>query len=716
MSIVGTDGNDRLEGTSGDDVIEARGGDDTVEVTTGNDTVDGGEGEDELYLAPEYLPYQSFTLTGTSLTGSDGTTEFSNIEYFSLNYYYSNTSVDLDASAWGDNPNAADGVDITLYADFSTIIGSSLDDSFRIDGVGHTVVGGDGDDSLNTFGDNGPVTVVTDGDRTTVTGPYLDIDAYEIEWITFGVSLDDFGYNIDASATDVRISMGNGLGDDILIGGSGDDHIWAIDYQSSTVSIQSGGTDIYTGGAGADTFNFRNAAVGLDGVTITDFEAADRIELNRNDNVDHLATTFIGSAAFGGNAGEFRYEKAGGQTYVQYDSDGDGFADGTLVISNGEFDLVQFVGYYGENNLGIGVITDGTGAADDLTGGAGRDGIHGFGGNDMLAGADGNDSLYGGAGWDTLEGGEGNDYLDGGNGVDTASYAAAAAAVTVDLGSDDVQDTLGAGLDKLVSVENLTGSAFADTLTGSDAVNTIRGGADTDSISGGAGSDLLFGEEGDDVLTGGTGWDQLNGGDGDDEMHGGNGGDLFLGGAGSDVAFGEAGTDRAWLGGDNDFAYGGADNDTLHGQGGNDTLHGGGDNDILDGGGQNDILDGGAGDDVLIGSWGMDMMTGGAGADRFVFQTGHSGRWQGNADRILDFSGADGDVIDLSAIDAVAGGGDDAFTFTASGAFSGTAGELVSYVAGGNTYVAGDTDGDGTADFIIRLDGVVELTAGDFVL
>ncbi|QZD89421.1 hypothetical protein K3148_11455 [Qipengyuania aurantiaca] len=46
-------------------------------------------------------------------------------------------------------------------------------------------------------------------------------------------------------------------------------------------------------------------------------------------------------------------------------------------------------------------------------------------------------------------------------------------------------------------------------------------------------------------------------------------------------------------------------------------------------------------------------------------------------------------IVDLSAIDAVAGGEDDAFSFTASGAFTGTVGELVSYVAGGNTFLGG---------------------------
>jgi hypothetical protein len=36
--------------------------------------------------------------------------------------------------------------------------------------------------------------------------------------------------------------------------------------------------------------------------------------------------------------------------------------------------------------------------------------------------------------------------------------------------------------------------------------------------------------------------------------------------------------------------------------------------------------------------------------------------------------------------------------------------------AAGNTYVEGDTDGDGLADFVIALTGLHALAAGDFVL
>ncbi|MBX7526625.1 calcium-binding protein [Qipengyuania vesicularis] len=363
-----------------------------------------------------------------------------------------------------------------------------------------------------------------------------------------------------------------------------------------------------------------------------------------------------------------------------------------------------------------------------------NDTVYGGSGNDHLHAVYGNDALYGEAGWDTLSSGAGDDLLDGGNGTDTASYASASSGVTVDLTIAGVQDTVGAGSDTLVSIERLVGSAHDDVLSGAGSATMIHGGAGADTITGGGSSDLFFGEDGSDTLNGGDGWDQLNGGDGDDVMVGGNGGDLFKGGLGDDTIHGDDGTDRAYLDDGNDVAFGGADNDLLNGQAGDDQLlgedgddelvgssgadmlDGGADNDTLNGGGQNDVLIGGAGDDVLIGSWSVDSLTGGTGADTFLFETGHTGRWMGNADTITDFNQSEGDVIDLSAIDAIIGGGDDAFTFIGNTAFSGTAGELAFYVDGDATYVAGDTNGDGVADFQIRLEGQYDLSAGDFVL
>ena len=57
------------------------------------------------------------------------------------------------------------------------------------------------------------------------------------------------------------------------------------------------------------------------------------------------------------------------------------------------------------------------------------------------------------------------------------------------------------------TIENLTGSSYADKLFGTDGKNTINGGAGNDAIEGLAGNDVFIGGSGDDQLNGGTGID-----------------------------------------------------------------------------------------------------------------------------------------------------------------------------------------------------------------
>lgn len=131
-----------------------------------------------------------------------------------------------------------------------------------------------------------------------------------------------------------------------------------------------------------------------------------------------------------------------------------------------------------------------------------------------------------------------------------------------------------------------------------------------------------------------------------------------------------------------------------------------------------DTLTAGRGSDKLRGGLGADDLTGGAGADTFAFKTvdettvDAAGR-----DTISDFSGNNGDRIDLSAIDAnAAKSGNQAFDHIGTAAFTGKAGELRHVEQDGGTFVYGDTDGDRKADFAIHLDTASSLSAGDFVL
>src|SRR5690606_27665292 len=137
----------------------------------------------------------------------------------------------------------------------------------------------------------------------------------------------------------------------------------------------------------------------------------------------------------------------------------------------------------------------GNSLANVLDGGAGNDDLRGGFDNDTLRGGEGNDQLWGEQGDDLLEGGAGNDRIDGGAGNDTASYANAAGPVTVSVSGQngnapfEEQDTLGAGSDRLIDVENLVGSASGDHLTGDSDDNRIDGGAGADTMVGLGGND-----------------------------------------------------------------------------------------------------------------------------------------------------------------------------------------------------------------------------------
>ncbi|TXN24098.1 SwmB domain-containing protein, partial [Methylobacterium sp. WL9] len=156
---------------------------------------------------------------------------------------------------------------------------------------------------------------------------------------------------------------------------------------------------------------------------------------------------------------------------------------------------------------------------------------------------------------------------------------------------------------------------------------------------------------------------------------------------------------------------GGAGNDTLRGNGGNDTINGAAGNDYVSGGAGNDLLTGGPGTDTIYG---------GAGADRYVFQSVADFGPAGALDAI-EFLTGDGDLIDLSAIDANTNApGTQGFSFIGTGAFTGQAGQLRyqkgTGAQGGSLIVGADLNGDSVADFQLQAGGSPSLTASNFIL
>ena len=117
---------------------------------------------------------------------------------------------------------------------------------------------------------------------------------------------------LDAGAGNDNVS--GGAGDDILIGGLGQ--------------------DVLSGGDGSDLFVFEtigDSVVGSGRDTILDFEqGSDLIDLSALG-----ASSFIGSAAFTGEAGEVRAVAFDGATIIELDQDGDRHADMQIAFDHG---------------------------------------------------------------------------------------------------------------------------------------------------------------------------------------------------------------------------------------------------------------------------------------------------------------------------------------------------------------------------------------------
>ncbi|MGC4095937.1 MAG: calcium-binding protein [Nitrospira sp.] len=506
------------------------------------------------------------------------------------------------------------------------------------------------------------------------------------------------------AAADTMVGL---AGNDQLLGNGGDDRL-------------NGGTqnDVLNGGTGIDTADYSNLVIG--GLTYIGATAGVTVNLNLTSaqntigagtdtltSIENLIGTNFADALAGNGAANI-LTGLGGNDIMAGAAGNDQLlgGDGNDLLSGGVgndllnggagSDAVDYstftiagqaipgatagvsvnLSLTGAQNTG-GAGTDTLVSIEDLNGSNFNDTLTGTSGNNVLKGRAGNDTLNGGAGNDKLEGEAGNDTLNGGTGFDTASYAAATAGVTVDLFLPDgfSQNTGGAGIDTLVSMENLIGSNFNDNLNSAyfdlTTPGFVNGGAGNDVVTADHAANLtLNGDSGNDIMGGNASTATLNGGDGDDQL------------------------------GAYDGTY------TLNGGNGNDRLRVEADDFLSD-----CTLNGGAGADILEhpGSFlaedviltfdynSVSESPAGVGRDIIMGFIGHD-----------SFGGQGGDRIDLTTIDAnTLASGNQAFTYIGSAAFT-AAGQL--RYAGG--LLQGSTDADAAAEFEIQLVGSPALTVG----
>jgi Ca2+-binding RTX toxin-like protein len=235
-----------------------------------------------------------------------------------------------------------------------------------------------------------------------------------------------------------------------------------------------------------------------------------------------------------GTVGNNRLEGLGGNDYID---------SGGLI---GPYGADTLIGGDGNDTLIGGTVSMGN---DELHGGLGDDLLEVTRGANSLYGEDGNDSLLageggpygaadylsGGAGRDTLNGGGG---LDGGDGNDLIYTSYATSSAHGGLGNDTIEGAGGSGYVNL-DVDGGGGKDSIDVyatnnklyLSGGAGNDTLRGGAGLEvSIDGGGGADLITGYKtypgGPLTITGGGGNDTIEGsGAGDISLHGGSGQD-----------------------------------------------------------------------------------------------------------------------------------------------------------------------------------------------
>jgi Ca2+-binding RTX toxin-like protein len=312
------------------------------------------------------------------------------------------------------------------------------------------------------------------------------------------------------------------------------------------------------------------------------------------------------------------------------------------------------------------------------------------------------------------------------------------------------------------TVKSLGGNDNIIVLSG---INTIDCGNGNDQITLNSNSNKVICGVGDDLITLGYVNNGLNGGDGDETFSLGAGSNNINAGAGNDTILfsgfnnsntidGGAGIDtmdfssvaknyNAGMNIDllngtyysrNDFSQGASGEikgiEKIIGTANDDFISGGKTSSILSGGDGddaiqsltfNDLLDGGNGDDSLNGGKGGDILTGGSGKDMFIFNNVLDMNISlKKTDTITDFKSGEDKILFLFDLDKNKAGTQKDCTFIRNNAFSKTAGEVrysEVYTEGSNTYilVQGDTNGDGKADFSLKLMGITSLEKSDII-
>jgi Ca2+-binding RTX toxin-like protein len=787
-TLVGGTGNDRLEGGQNNDVYTFGRGD-------GSDTVYDDYRYQQSYQYQAYgvvghdgegNPYYGYyTATGTQTVQGDGGSD-------ALEFGSGIAASDLTIGVSGNdlivgvkdpaNPNAtfAQLTDKILLKDW--LLANNRVETFRFAdgttlGLAGIVarIGTDQADSFNWTGSQLNLSLGAGNDLVTA-GAFNDTLDGGTGADTLAGGAGDDTYLVDNGGDVVAEHAGEGTSDviqssvsytlsanieNLILVGSG--AINATGNAANNMLTGTSGNNVLDGGAGADallgfggddTYIVDSAS---DVVTESVDEGADTVQASvsytLSADVENL--TLTGSGAINatgnaannvliGNASDNMLDGGAGADSVVGGDGNDWIAGGsgadTLDGSAG-YDVLNYSTSAAAVtvNLLANVASGGDAQGDAISG---FEHVLGSAFADMLIGDVGGNNLMGGSGNDTLVGGGGGDGLLGDDGIDWVDYSASVAGVAVNLLANTASGGDAQG-DAFVSIENLQGSAYADSLTGDAGANQLVGGAGDDMLDGGAGADSVVGGDGNDWIAGGSGADTLDGGAGYDVLNystsaaavtvsllanAASGGDAqgdvisgfehVLGSAFADMLTGDASGNNLTGGSGNDTLAGGGGGDGLLGDDGIDwvdysasvagvavnllanTASGGdaqGDAFVsienLQGSAYADSLTGDTGANQVVGGAGDDMLDGGAGADTLTGGVGNDTYIVDNAGDVVTENANEGIDLVQSSIAYTLGANLENLTLTGSSSINATGNALNNALIGN----AGDNVLDGGA-------------------
>ncbi len=526
-------------------------GNDTIVATNDANKIDGGAGNNTVDF--------NYATTGVSvniidptvetlISGGSGADILRNIQNISGSASGNDTITVGNFNSTIDARNGNNTITAGTTASTSSynITAGTGDDIIVVNGTGTNVIdAGDGNNRVNAGNGNNTITT-GNGNDTIVSGTGLSnitagngtnsitignanstvVGGTGSDTVTYNLSTNVYA-NIDTgfAGTSLGTAQANRLVDiDHLTGGSGNDTL--IGNNGDNILRGGAGNDSIYGGGGNDTI------YGGDGDDIIDGGTGNNIIYGGNgaDIINGGSTTGNNTAVYTSSVLVSLTADLARTTKLANANDTNGDVLGSGTIVNGGI-AGRYTG--GNENSSTEAYGDKLTNIQNLT-------VEGSGASYLIGNNQAN-ILTGGSGNDTLEGignaiGLGGDTLNGGSGTDTVTYIHATAGVKASLGAtgltgDALTASNAAGItanrgtitgfetDTFNSIENLTGTQFADVLVANNSGSTLRGGAGNDTLIGGAGNDVLDGGDGNDVIYAAQGRDTVTAGAGNDTIY-----------------------------------------------------------------------------------------------------------------------------------------------------------------------------------------------------